>query len=81
MYLQDIRFLGQTTAGVYADDDGEGIDVEALHEFYGYDEEGSHTGEEESDSEGDESPHRVPFDQQRHVRHDPVDVPPHNSPF
>ena len=87
-----MRFLGQTTEGIYADD---GVDIhpDILHESYGttansvprraHQSGAGHPPEEESDSEEDGHSLRtqVADAQQSQIRHDAIEVPSSASPF
>ncbi|KAJ7485618.1 hypothetical protein FB451DRAFT_1023495 [Mycena latifolia] len=96
----DIRFLGQTTEGVYADDPLDGIHPDAISRYYGVegpqrrprgatgaghasDDEGD---PEESDDESELDPeeeleNQIQADQAENIRHAPVKVARHKSPF
>ncbi|KAJ7134187.1 hypothetical protein C8R44DRAFT_955846 [Mycena epipterygia] len=89
----DMRFLGQTTEGVYATDPLEGIHLDVINHYYGV--EGGKTGagheDEEEDPEGDDSEpevdpqeelkNQIQADQAQNIRHAPVKVARHHSPF
>ncbi|KAJ7764540.1 hypothetical protein DFH07DRAFT_1016252 [Mycena maculata] len=99
----DIRFLGQTTEGVYATDPLHGIHPDAINRYYGVEgprrrrargvtgagnasnDEGDPT---DSDSESDpdldpeeELENQIEADQAHNIRHAPVKVARHKSPF
>ncbi|OCH85756.1 hypothetical protein OBBRIDRAFT_739382 [Obba rivulosa] len=87
-----LRFIGQTKSGIYIDD-AEDMHPDILHQFYGTTIAQPHrhagqTGaghpsdEEESDiSDSEDLPTRIANQQQNQIRHDPVPVPDHESPF
>ncbi|KAJ6552913.1 hypothetical protein B0H19DRAFT_949233, partial [Mycena capillaripes] len=99
----DMRFLGQTTQGVYATDPLDGIHPDAINRYYGVEgarrrrphgETGAgHASDDEgalgndSDDEGfepdpeEELENQIQADQAQNVRHAPVKVARHESPF
>ncbi|KAJ7714865.1 hypothetical protein B0H16DRAFT_1340362 [Mycena metata] len=96
---QDLRLLGQTTAGVYAVDPLEGVDLVAINRYYGVEgpprrrgrhETGAGQGsdDEDSDAETDVEPdpeeeleNQIEAVQAQNIRHAPVKVARHHSPF
>ncbi|KAJ7742003.1 hypothetical protein DFH07DRAFT_870069 [Mycena maculata] len=97
----DIRFLGQTTQGIYAVDPLDGIHPDAIKRYYGVEGAGrrprnGQTGaghasddeEENEDSDNDIEPdleeeleNQIQEDQAQNIRHAPVKVARHHSPF
>ncbi|KAJ6518490.1 hypothetical protein DFH09DRAFT_1427334 [Mycena vulgaris] len=96
----DMRFLGQTTEGVYATDPLDGIHPDAINRYYGV--EGArrrhrgqtgagHASEDEEDpNDNDEEPeldreeeleNQIQADQAQNIRHAPIKVARHSSPF
>ncbi|KAJ6489775.1 hypothetical protein C8R45DRAFT_826220, partial [Mycena sanguinolenta] len=67
----DIRFISETEHGV--DEDQPGVHPTVLEEYYGV--------EEDIDEEWEDVDDMIAADQRPDVRHDPVGVPSHGSPF
>ncbi|KAI1791268.1 hypothetical protein LXA43DRAFT_889400, partial [Ganoderma leucocontextum] len=93
MSPNDMRLLGQTTHGVYRDD-GADVHEDVLHAVYGTTEQhprrlshqtGAGHPPEEEESDDDDAPQQnvpsIPFGQDAHIRHEPVPVADHRSPF
>lgn len=93
---QDMRLEGMTEHGTYKEEELDGIRPEILQQYYGTTGQGvnrrpGQTGagnppeEEDSDWEDEDGSenlaNRVADDQRHNVRHDPIDVPDHQSPF
>lgn len=97
-----MRFLGQTTEGIYATDPLEGIHPDAINRYYGVEGAtcrrrrgetgaGHESEDEEEDPEGDDSEpevdpqeeleNQIQADQAQNIRHAPVKVARHHSPF
>ncbi|KAJ7658200.1 hypothetical protein DFH06DRAFT_990482, partial [Mycena polygramma] len=97
----DIRFLGQTTEGIYCHDPLDGIHPDAINRYYGVagarcrrsrgqtgagiasDDEGDESGDE-SDTEPtpeEEMENQIEGDLSQNIRHQPVKVARHHSPF
>ncbi|KAJ7030983.1 hypothetical protein C8F04DRAFT_960890 [Mycena alexandri] len=96
----DIRFLGQTTEGIYRDDPLDGIHPDAINRYYGVegrrlnraanqtgagiasdDEELDSSDDEEGPTAEEELENRVHDDLAQNIRHAPVKVAKHRSPF
>ncbi|KAF7288225.1 Integrase catalytic domain-containing protein [Mycena chlorophos] len=68
----DIRFVSETEHGV--EEDQPGVHPNILEEFYG-------TIDDLDDAEWEDVEDMIAADQQPDIRHDPVEVPAHHSPF
>ncbi|KAJ6502955.1 hypothetical protein C8R47DRAFT_969545, partial [Mycena vitilis] len=97
----DIRFLGQTTEGIYRHDPLDGIHPDAINRYYGVagarlrrsrgDTGAGIASEDEADESGDASDteatpeeameNRIEGDLAQNIRHQPVKVARHRSPF
>ncbi|KAJ7759384.1 hypothetical protein DFH07DRAFT_772196 [Mycena maculata] len=97
----DIRFLGQTTEGVYKNDPLDGIHPDAINRYYGVMGPRQHQGpnrtgaghaqdDDDSGSEGEgpevadveaDIENRIGSDQAHNIRHVPIKVARHQSPF
>ncbi|KAF8126450.1 hypothetical protein K438DRAFT_1949395 [Mycena galopus ATCC 62051] len=97
----DMRFLGQTMAGVYKSDPLDGIQPETINRYHGVSgparerrqtQTGAgHASDDDSESDGDDFPvlddvnaeleNRIGKDQEENIRHAPIKVAHHESPF
>ncbi|KAJ6597751.1 hypothetical protein DFH09DRAFT_1304518 [Mycena vulgaris] len=74
----DLRFLGQTTEGIYRHDPLDGIHPDAISRYYGVAEEDSDP--EEATAE-EQLENQIEADLAQNIRHQPVKVARHHSPF
>ncbi|KAJ7659357.1 hypothetical protein DFH06DRAFT_1406595 [Mycena polygramma] len=96
----DIRFLGQTTEGVYHQDPLDGIHPDAINRYYGTagarrqrrrDQTGAGHASDDDEEDGDESDtepgaedtieNQIGADLAQNIRHAPIKVARHHSPF